>query len=287
MASAPVTNGITFPLDDSAHRSTTAFARTVLSAAIGESNPAAASAARSEPNWRKNYHPHFVAATEAGISSPTDARAIASRGLSAVHSSLRFVRNGLDLALAQVMADPASGVAFDTESVPGNDVPLPSYTVPYRGTDLGGDELRGQLERWVTEGVVEVSAAAGLEEVLDNPEWLDLSDITIVVMGAGAELGPYPALMGLGATVAAIDLPRSDIWDRLMSGAGGRSTLMYPVRGGVPGADLTADLPELRDWIAAIDGPVVLGGYAYADGEAHLRVSAAQDALIGHALDTR
>ncbi|MFW2382268.1 MAG: hypothetical protein ACN4GZ_10960, partial [Acidimicrobiales bacterium] len=279
--------GIAVPLDEARRRSTSTFAKTVLAEAIGESNPEAAAAVLAESEWRSGYHKHFVAATEAGIASPTEARGIASRGLAAVSESMRYVREGHERSLAEVMSSEATNPPFDTHTIPGRSGPLPRFTIPYRGIDLGDDDLRGQLERWVAGGVIEVSAAAALEEVLDNPDWLDLSDLTFVVMGAGAELGPYPALMGLGATVAAIDLPVERIWDRLMARAGGRSALLCPTRDGFPGADLTTDLPEIRDWINTIEGPIVLGGYAYADGEAHLRVSAAQDALIADAFSNR
>jgi len=286
-SSAKPVQGVAVPVDDSGRRSTSNYAKAVLSEAIGSSDPQAAAAVLEASDWRRSYHPHFVAAARAGIASPNDANGVAQRGLAAVHRMARFVCDEDDQPLSTVMGAPSRGLGFDTKIVPGIPGPIPDYTVSLGGRELGEDDLRRQLERWVSSGVIEVSAAAGIEEVLDNPDWLDLSDVTIVVMGAGAELGPYPALMGLGARVAAIDLPRGDIWERLTARSGGRSTLLYPVRNGVPGADLTTDLPELRDWIGSIDGSVVLGGYAYADGEAHLRVSIAQDALIQHALDGR
>lgn len=285
--SVPAATGVAVPADDNGRRSTSAFAQKVLSEAIGESNASASSDALLQTEWRKNYHRHFVAASEAGIASPKDARDIATRGLAAVAESMRFVRDGEDQRLTEVMAAPASARPFDTKVIRGTEGPLPTYTVPYRGLDLGGTDLRRQLENWVAAGVIEVSAAAAVEEVLDNPDWMDLSDLTFVVMGAAAELGPYPALMGLGARVAAIDLPGDRIWKRLTERSGGLSKLLYPTRDGQAGADLTTDTPELRDWIASIDGPIVLGGYAYADGEAHLRVSVAQDALIAAAIERR
>lgn len=281
------TEGVRVPAGEDGRRSTSSFGRSVLAEAIGPSDPAAAAAVVAETEWRSRYHRHFVAATAAGVASPNDAEGIARRGLEALHRTLRFVRAGEDRPLADVMAGYATGRAFDTAIVPGSPGPPRDYDVAYRGERLSGDRLRAQLETWVTAGVMEPSAAAGVEEVLDNPDWLDLSDLTVVVMGAGAELGPFPALMGMGARVAAIDLPSETIWSTLLERAGGRSTLMYPQRGGRTGADLTEDLPEVRDWIAELPGPIVLGGYAYADGAAHLRVAAAQDALIAHALATR
>lgn len=288
MASVPAdVVGVAVPADDQGRRSTSEFAKAVLSEAIGNADPAAATAVRDQADWRANYHRHFVAAVEAGISSPANANQIAQRGVAAVHDRMRFVRDGQDELLSDVMRTRATGRPFDTKVVGATQGPAPQYTVPYKGLDLSGADLRRQLEVWVASGVIEVSAASAVEEVLDSPDWLDLSDLTIVVLGAGAELGPYPALMGLGARVAALDLPLPDIWQRLSAASGHRSKLLYPSRHGVPGADLCADLPEVRDWINTIDGPLVIGGYAYADGEAHLRVSVAQDALIADAIARR
>jgi hypothetical protein len=45
------------------------------------------------------------------------------------------------------------------------------------------------------------------------------------------------------------------------------------------GADLGAEVPEVADWLAGLDGPIVLGNYVYADGGANVRVCAAADAL--------
>jgi hypothetical protein len=45
------------------------------------------------------------------------------------------------------------------------------------------------------------------------------------------------------------------------------------------GLDLAADIPAVADWLAAIEGPLVLGNYVYADGAANVRVASAVDAL--------
>jgi hypothetical protein len=45
------------------------------------------------------------------------------------------------------------------------------------------------------------------------------------------------------------------------------------------GLDLAGDVPAAADWLAGLDGPLVLGNYVYADGAANVRVSAAVDAL--------
>src|SRR5439155_7932456 len=46
-----------------------------------------------------------------------------------------------------------------------------------------------------------------------------------------------------------------------------------------PGLDLVSDIPAAADWLAGLEGPLVLGNYVYADGAANVRVSVAVDAL--------
>jgi hypothetical protein len=45
------------------------------------------------------------------------------------------------------------------------------------------------------------------------------------------------------------------------------------------GLDLIRDVSAAADWLAGIDGPLVLGNYVYADGAANVRVATAVDAL--------
>ena len=52
---------------------------------------------------------------------------------------------------------------------------------------------------------------------MGNPDWLDLSDLTVVVLGAAAEMGPLRSLLRWGAHVAAVDLPRKPLWDKLIA----------------------------------------------------------------------
>ena len=107
----------------------------------------------------------------------------------------------------------------------------------------------------------------------------------MAVLGAGAEMGPLEALLRWGATVAAVDLPRAALWTRLRkTGLASAGRLLLPVDAtasgaGAFGADLLAEVPEVSDWLAGLDGHLVLGNYLYADGGTHVRVSAASDAL--------
>ena len=45
------------------------------------------------------------------------------------------------------------------------------------------------------------------------------------------------------------------------------------------GADLLSDVPAVADWLAGLDGRLVLGNYVYADGATNVRVAMAVDAL--------
>jgi hypothetical protein len=90
--------------------------------------------------------------------------------------------------------------------------------------------------------------------------------------------------------VIAVDLPREDIWQRLVATAeSGASLVHFPVRAsgghdaGSPrdaGANLIEDVPELTAWLRHFaDQPVVLGFYVYADGPLHVQATVAGDAL--------
>jgi hypothetical protein len=150
----------------------------------------------------------------------------------------------------------------------------------------------------VDSGVIEPSCADAVRTVAAHPEWLRLPGRTIAVLGAGAEVGPLAPLLGWGARVIAVDLPRPGVWERILDTArrsGG--TLLVPVAddGDQPGPrgtagrgealaqraglDLATEVPAVAGWLATIDGPLVLGNYVYADGGANVRLSAAVDAL--------
>jgi hypothetical protein len=80
--------------------------------------------------------------------------------------------------------------------------------------------------------------------------------------------------------VAGIDLPRPQLWERVLDTARrGAGTLLYPVAGEDVGADLITEVPAVADWLTGLPGHLVLGDYVYADGATNVRVSTAVDAL--------
>jgi hypothetical protein len=287
--------GVVFPEVDGA-RSTSAVGRTVVAAALQPVDPVGARGARSETSWRRAYLVHFRRLVEAGLDSRDAALAIAGGGLASLHEQMRY-----DTGTGEVPIGAAPGADFEgeplgTETVAGAGEPQRDLVVPYRGKRLSGDDLHRQLDRWIAGGIVEPTFAEAVRAVMANPDWLDLSDRQVVVLGAGAEMGPLISLLRWGADVVAVDLPRPAIWERLLGTAaryGGR--LLVPVGGKDDdgdlakraGADLVHDLPRAARWLHELTGPLVLGNYVYADGSMNLRVSMAVDALTTSLLDRR
>jgi hypothetical protein len=271
--------GVSFPTD-----STSSAARTILSDALRKADPVGARAVENETSWRRNYLGHFRRALEAGIGEATAAQSIASEGLRSTHALMRFD----DVPLDQAIGGTALKQVFHTRTVDGTAEPETELSVPYRGERLRGEALLAQLDSWADRGVITRSCAEALRTVQANPEWLRLEGDTIVVLGGGAEMAPYRALLRWGAEVVAIDLPRPDLQGRVRAHAeesAGRVHL--PARivtngDDDSGADLVTELPAVAHWLDSFDSRLVLGNYCYADGSAHVRVSVAADALAAH-----
>jgi hypothetical protein len=286
-------HGVVFPVAADGRRSTAALGRTVVADALRPVDPAAALAAEREANWRSGYLVHFRHLIEAGLPSPEAALSIARAGLESMHRRMRLLRpGGAETALDELLS--AAGSRCATVELSGTGEAEGELSLPYRGDRLRGDELLRRLDSWVAAGVMEPSCAEAIRTVVDHPEWLRLPDHTVAVLGAGAEIGPLPALLRWGARVAAVDLPSQAIWERVLGTARrGAGTLLVPVTDeavtdrGTPdehlrqhaGTDLVAEVPTVADWLARLPGPLVLGNYVYADGATNVRVSVAVDAL--------
>lgn len=280
--------GVVFPLAADGRRSTSAVGRTVVTAALRDVDPSGAMAAERETNWHSGYVGHFRQLTVAGLTARADAVTVAGDGLGSLHQQMRVAGpEGVDGPLDQLLTATAAEVPRTAE-VAGDAPPDDELVVPYRGERLRGDGLRRQLDVWTDRGIIQPSCAQIVADVIDHPEWLRLADHTVVVLGAGAEMGPLPALLRWGATVAAVDLPDPRIWRRILGHAEqAAGTLLVPVRGNGTGEetplernaglDVIVDVPAVADWIASLDGPLVLGNYVYADGSRHVRVATAVD----------
>jgi hypothetical protein len=276
--------GVVFPAGPDGRRSTAAVGRAVIADALRPVDPTGARAAEQETNWRAGYLPHVRRTVEAGLTSRAAALQIAAAGLDSLHGRMRVAGPDGDRDLGTLGTAPAVR-ELRTVELHGEAEPERELSVPYRGQRLRGDDLHRRLVAWVEAGVIEPSCADAVRTVADHPEWLALPDRTVAVLGAGAEMGPLTALLRWGARVAAVDLPRPALWQRVLdTGRRGAGTLLVPVGGpgdtaAHAGADLIAEVPEVADWLAGLRGSPVLGNYVYADGATNVRVSVAVDAL--------
>jgi hypothetical protein len=288
--------GVVFPVSPDGRRSTSALGRAVVTDALRPVDPAGALGAEQETNWRSGYLIHFRRLVEAGLASKAAALSIARDGLTSLHTRMRVMRPGeTETELDALLSAPALA-SFDTLSVPGAGQCETELSLPYHGERLRGDALARQLETWASGGIIEPSCAEALGEVAAHPEWLRLPGQTVIALGAGAEVGPLEALLRWGVRVVGVDLPSPPLWERVLRLARqGAGELLIPVTQKAPGSlqsgsgdeaiarwaglNLVREVPDAADWLAGLDGPLVLGNYVYADGGANVAVSAAVDTL--------
>lgn len=254
--------GIQFVAGEDGERSTTRANKAICSAALARVDPQAAQAAREEANWRKRYPRHLRALTEAGIARPEHALAIASSGLAAAWVQVEFIRDGAAHTLAEAMRRPRPDALFHVELCGQGPPAIEPWSLPYRGRRLQGEELLAQVARWEGAGIIEPGHARALRRVSAHPEWFDLSDRTLVLLGAGSEAGPLAALTRWRANIVAVDLPDRARWERIAAlVTRGNARLIAPVRQPVApdapltqwaelaGADLLTQTPEIAAWL--------------------------------------
>jgi hypothetical protein len=278
--------GLAFPVAADGRRSTSALGRAVVADALSQVDPAAARAAEQETSWRTAYPAHFRGLIQAGLADYAAAVSVARDGLRSLHRRMRVIGADGEDGLDALVAAPARG-ALAAVTVTGSGAAEGELSVPYRGERLRGSALTDRLEAWMTAGVIEPSCGEAVRTVAAHPDWLALPGRTVVVLGAGAEVGPLPVLLNWGARVIGVDLPRPAIWERVLAEARrSAGTLLVPAAGPDgddlaqrAGLDLTDDIPAVADWLCGFDGPLVLGNYVYADGAANVLLSAAVDAL--------
>ena len=268
--------------------STTATAKHILATAHDAVDPDLAAAIRCEEDWRHRYPAYLCRVTALAARDAAAGLTAARVGLEAAAGSFSFTDASGTRDLAEAVRDGgATAPAMRTHE--GGGARAERLEVPYGREVLHGDALKRRLDAWESRGAVEPAFAEAVRRVVDSPSLLDLRDATVALLGAGAELSPAAPLLRWGATVAAVDLPRPRIWQRLRAfAAAGAGRLLHPVRpGGDEGLDLLVEAPAARAWLGSLDGPLVLGNYGYADGERFVRVSMAIDAITAALLDER
>lgn len=295
-------DGVSFPTGGDGRRSTTGTGRAIFADSVRNVAPELAARIEHTSDWRKGYIRPLRDIVAAAASTPEAAVRISQDGLASAHRRFTFRRAGQTMLLGEAM-DSCRTPGYGAVLVRGLMPQESGLSVPYRGRRLFGDDLRRQVDDWIARGVAEPGFAAALHLLLDNPDWLDLRDTQIAILGAGAEMGPTRSLLRWGATVHAVDLPRPAIWQRLIETAratAGSLRIPIPVaEGGAgpfvldglvhpeddatvaahAGVDLLRQLPEVRTWLGEIEGDFVLGNYLYGDGAVHVLLSMAADAL--------
>lgn len=303
-------SGVVFPAGGDGKRSTLATGRSIFADSVRDSDPDLAQRIEHTKDWHRGYLRPVRDIIAVAAMRPESALSISQHGLESAHRRLRFQRDGIETSLGDALLNYREPV-FASVTVHGTSSREMDFSVPYAGKRLFGDALRRQIDTWVSDGIAEPSFATAIHMVLDHPEWLDLSDMNVAVLGAGAEMAPTRQLLRWGAHVHAIDLPRPEIWSGLIDivrrTAG---TMRIPIRrsaDGTPpfvvegrvhpdddqqiaqhaGANLIAHMPEVRTWLDEINAPFVLGNYAYADGAQHALLSVAADVIAADLLANR
>lgn len=302
MAPAPkrVVEGIQWPIvPDSSKpndRSTTYANKAALAAATGALRPEEAAKITAERSWRKKYGKYLLKHVSVCLEMQDGASKAAAAGLNWLHQNFEFVRDGKTMPLAEAMT--AFKSTFKTGTIKGEkpkSAAGASLKIPYKGKMLEGEALQRQVERWVAYGTIEPSAGEAILAVMRNSEWRDLSGKHFVLLGASSAMGPLKLLLELGASVVAIDIDRPRVWSGLLKLARASSgTLTFPLSAdqsslktdadlaAAAGCNLLTQTPEILDWLKSVHPRelLVVGAYAYLDGELHVRVSLAMDAII-------
>ena len=281
--------GVVFPQAGDG-RSTSAFGRSVVADALRDVDPVGAHAAQHDTNWRRGYLTHFRRLVEAGLAGRDAALTIARNGLASAGGRMRYgTADGEEVPLADAVTRPGDGI--ETVTLSGTATPDRELAIPYRGERLSGDALQRRLDAWVEDGAIEPTCAEAVRTVVKNPDWLDLSDQRLVVLGAGAEMGPLEAVLRWGGSAVAVDLPAPAVWDRVGAFARQHAGRVHaPVRRGAkgrPGVDLLTGLGDVAEWLLSFDGRLVLGNYVYADGATNVRLALACDTLTTYLLERR
>lgn len=286
-------DGLQFSSNTSSKPSSSKSGQRIVSAALQQIQPEYADAVINEKNWRKSYPIHFKRLVECGLSSPEAALRIAQDGLQQAYEEFSFQRDQHTHALNEVMNLKSKDL--NTYTLQGNSNAEPQWFVPYQGKNLEGQALLDQIQLWLDRGIIEASHAQALQACVQHPEWFDLSDRTMVLFGAASEAGPLPWLAKWKANIVALDLNHERVWTKILNTVlQGNATLYAPSVESIDpsasireaaerlGVNLLTDTPEIAHWLTQFDRDLDLAAIAYLDGEKHVRVSMAMDAIMQH-----
>jgi len=294
--------GVSFPQGGDHKRSTTATGRAIFADSVRAIDPALTLRIEHTKDWRKGYIEPLREIVIAASQTPNAAIEISNAGLESAHRRFVFAQPDGDISLVSGLNQTTQPI--ESVSVTGRASREETLSIPYHGQRISGSDLRRQIDRWVADGIAEPSFGTALHLLMDNPDWLDLSGTDIAVLGAGAEMAPTRSLLRWGAKIHALELPRPDIWQRLIDIVRNTSgSIRIPISqnaiGAMPfvtggtvhteddqiiaaaaGVDLLEQPGAIANWLNEIENPFVLGNYTYADGATHATLSMSADAIF-------
>ena len=301
-------SGVSFPADARGVRRTTGPAKSVWAAAAlglgNEEGAALAAELLAEKDWRHGYAKYAVRLAELQSVAPP-ARCVASceAGLTAAAETFQWLReDGSCVSLRDAMDAP--GRALSTEIVRGGGGEngadtakgADAMTIERERERLFGDAAIARARGWAEDGCVEPDVVDALESLrARSDDWAgaDLGDTLFALLGGTSELCPLVPLLRLGAHVAVVAREGAKLEEAVSEAARSETGTLY-----VPltetnssnsesrrGADLAARAPEIRAGLESVFAAgtfsrVVVGAYAYADGEAHVRATLASDLVL-------
>jgi len=310
--------GVVWPKTKSGDRSSTATNRGILAsaAAAGPGGAEAAAKISKEKKWRFAYNKHLLDHVGQSLQSTDGCLAMARAGLEAAQTSFQFLREGQPEMPMKDAMEKLSADIFDTAELKGDEgkpgklelslsYGAPILGKPYyqfekqRGNKISGLKLREQLDTWVEYGTLEPDVADALKTLqMKQGEWLDLSDMYFVLLGAASAMGPLMFLLSLGANVIAVARPRAlrGLLDKAKNSPG---KLLFPVKKGtdwkgmlakgdfdalakVSGCDLLTQTPEIASWVCSVapGKRLTIGNYTYLDGALHVQIAVACDCIM-------
>lgn len=315
-------SGLSWPVDKTGERGSTATNKAIFQAAVGAVSPALAEKVGKERNWRFGYVRHLEAQVRASLESTEAALKVAAAGLDKAQTMFEFIRGDKAVSLKEAM-ETYTEPTLETFTIKGGgakagkqELKIPyggRFGKPYyafknrRDEPVSGAALVEQLDAWAANGVIEPDCAEALKAVSANPDWLDLSRHYFVLLGAGSAMGPLPLLLAMGANVYAVDIDRPGVWKRLIKMARESSgEFTFPIRASklkgkapkdmtddelaeVAGCDLLNETPEIATWLTGCvpQKNVTIGNYTYLDGALHVQLSLACDAIISKLAEQR
>eukprot|EP01095_Lingulamoeba_sp_RSL-Kostka_P001173 TRINITY_DN1165_c5_g1_i1.p1 TRINITY_DN1165_c5_g1~~TRINITY_DN1165_c5_g1_i1.p1 ORF type:complete len:531 (+),score=220.26 TRINITY_DN1165_c5_g1_i1:70-1662(+) len=269
-------------------------------ATAGAGNDELAQKILTEKNWRKNYNKLVVEHVKACLQSPEAAYGAAEAGIKTLQESFNFKRGEEVTPLLEAMENIDG--TFELGRIKGTGKQKTKLEVPYHGKIVHDIMLKKLVKDWQKYGTIEKSCADSIINVVDNKDWIDLSEEYFVLFGASSAMGPYLTLMELGANIIAIDINRRNTWEFLIEKAKKSSgTLYFPLSKpqseikddeelyNSAGCDLLSQTPEIKNWLLSLfpEEEFTVGCYVYLDSEAHVRLALACDVITQYLIKNR